>query len=156
MTHLWSVASLIVAECIGVTCAILLAHNTTQHWKQHAVAHTHTHRRTYVLTVHHAGPTILDPTIADVVMAFNYIASIGIYIRSCMHANCVSNPGWHDLSASSHVVGMHPHNAMNVCCMFVQLTWCEYRCNHFDHWDVHAWYVLLHHLRDVSLYGNSP
>ena len=77
--------------------------------------HTHTHTHT------HAQP-ILDPTIADVVMALNYIASIGIYIRACMHANCVSNPGWHDVSASSHVVGMHPSNAMNVRCMFVQLT----------------------------------
>ena len=48
---------------------------------------------------------------------------------------------WVTLSASSHVVDMHPPptNALHVRCMFVQLTWCELRCNQFDHWDIHTW-----------------
>ena len=142
MTHLWSVAFLIVAECMGVTK--VFNHNTkdTENnmlWP----THTHTHH-THTQTRDDGAPCWPNPSLINPSLMWSGHA-ITLPTLAFTYGHACTQTVWVTLiGMTCQQVHMRltctPTNALHVRCMFVQLTWCEHRCNQFDHWDIHAWY----------------
>jgi len=140
LTHLWST---LIDKCNVVPtlidkCKLHVIDSAESQHNKHTentflwLTHTRTHTDT---SVHHAGP--IHPWSNHRWCGLSMqLHCQHWHLHTIMHAHKLCEWPYQQV----HMwLTCTPTNALHVRCMFVQLTWCELRCNQFDHWDIHAW-----------------
>ena len=141
--HLWSLQNAWVSH--AQNCSI-----TTQKTLKTTCCGPHTHTHTHTQTRDDGAPCWPNPSlIKPSLMWSGHAITLPTLAFTYGHA-CTQTVWVTIICVTCQQVRMWltctPTNALHVRCMFVQLTWCEHRCNQFDHWDIHAWYYYSYYI----------